>query len=348
MTVCTRKKDGQVFVQWDEDGKTKREYFGIGLEAKARARERNLEVTKKTPVSPGLTFVKLADAYLNVKKDHFSEDSYKSIRWRFTKNVLPHFGPLVASKLRHEDFDKFVRLRSRSVKKSSIRRELADVRAILRWSVGRKYITHNPMAGFKFPPKDDVVVQAPSQSEIERIVANAAPHLRRAVLLSFFLGLRPGAVELLSIKYSQINWSAMTIHIVSANKGGVKSREVPIHSALPLHKWYVEDGGLDDRHIITYRGKPIKAIASAFNGAKKRAGIPEGKKMPPYSLRHAFVTTLLHSGVDIHTIASISGHDAHTLLQHYAHAMDNVRVAAIAALPPITINEQPKKGVRKR
>lgn len=223
-----------------------------------------------------------------------------------------------------------------------------QARAILNWAVRRKMIAVNPMAGYEMPTRDDEVVLPPSQEEIERIISCSPPHLQRAMLLSYFLGLRPGAVELLSIKYSQVNWSAMTLTVISAKKGGVERREVPIHQSLPLREWYEADGEKVDAHIITWKGKPVKSLKKAWNTAKQAAGVSD-RKLTPYNLRHAFVTTLLHAGVDIHTIANISGHDVRTMLKHYAHAMDDVRQSAIDKLPALQIKTAPTpKGGAER
>jgi integrase len=54
-----------------------------------------------------------------------------------------------------------------------------------------------------------------------------------------------------------------------------------------------------------------------------------------YALRHAFVSTLLHCGVDLRTIADISGHDVATMLKHYAHSMSASRQDAISQLPAL-------------
>ncbi len=54
-----------------------------------------------------------------------------------------------------------------------------------------------------------------------------------------------------------------------------------------------------------------------------------------YAIRHVFVSMLLHSGIDLHTIADIAGHDERTMLQHYAHTLDAARENAIATLPAL-------------
>ncbi|PIE58344.1 MAG: hypothetical protein CSA33_03915 [Desulfobulbus propionicus] len=83
--------------------------------------------------------------------------------------------------------------------------------------------------------------------------------------------------------------------------------------------------------MITWNNKPIKRIRGAWDAAKQRAGVG-GRKIPMYAIRHAFVTQLLHAGVDIKTISEMAGHDAQTMIKTYAHTMDAVKQWAIANL----------------
>lgn len=282
----------------------------------------------------GPVFTELANAYLQAKVTSMSKVSMDNLLYKLKGVILPEIGNTLAMSLNHETIDRYIAKRSGSVKNTTIHRELSDVRAILRWSVRRQLIPRNPIEGIEMPKRDDETILPLSQVEIEGIIAHSPNHLKRAMLLSFFCGLRPGAVELLSITYNQINWSAMSITIISADKGGVERREIPVHDGLPLREWFEADGCDPERHIITWQGKPVQKIARAFTSAKKRAGVG-GRKIPMYAVRHAFVTTLLHLGVDLRTVADISGHDVNTMLKHYAHSMSAQRQAAINQLPTL-------------
>jgi integrase len=338
MSVSTRKSDGQVFVQWRENGKVRRKYFGLGSEARGNAEDFSKTVTQTAPTpgsAVGVHFVELANYYMLWKKPSMSEVSFSNAEYKLSRVILPLLGSKPASRIDHRILDHYVAVRSTSVKMTTIHRELSDVRAILNWAVRRNMLTRNPMDNYDMPTRDDAVIQPPSQEEIEKIISCSNEHLQRSMLLAYFCGMRPGAVELLSIRYSQVNWSANAITIISALKGGSAQREIPIHPALPLRAWYEKDGCRVDQHIIHWNGKPIKSLKTAFNAAKRRAGVSD-RKIPLYSLRHAFVTTLIHSGIDIHTIANISGHDVRTMLKHYAHVMGDVKVTAINALPELS------------
>jgi len=344
MAVCTRKSDKQIFVQWKEEGKLKRKYFGLGSVAEVEARAFNATVTKtpapRVRVSAPL-FVELVHAYMESKRISMPATSFRVMAYKFSSKVLPTLGENIrADMVTPTALDRYANKRAKKVKRTTIHREICYIRAILNWSAKRKLILHSPMTGYTMPKRDDAVIQPPSHEEIQRIINCSHIHLQRAMLLSYFCGLRPGAVELFSIKYSQVNWSANTITIISALKGGVERREVPVHPSLPLRAWFEKDGCKEDGYIITWRGKPVKSVYKAFIAAKLKAGV-SGRKLPLYSLRHAFVTTLLHLGVDVHTVASISGHDVNTMLKYYAHSMNSVRISAINLLPDLTVTALP-------
>jgi hypothetical protein len=52
-------------------------------------------------------------------------------------------------------------------------------------------------------------------------------------------------------------------------------------------------------------------------------------------IEKALSPVLLHCGVDLQTIADISGHDVATMLKHYAHSMSASRQDAISQLPTL-------------
>lgn len=336
MSVCIRK-DGTIFVQWEENSKKRRKYFGKGIMAMGEAvryNERHAAPTGGGRVALGPKFVDLVNEYLVAKVPGMRMVAAKNLSYKMRGVILPELGDIEAMLITPAVLDRYVATRSKLVKATTIHRELSDVRAILRWAVKRQLIPRCPMDGFEMPKRDDTQILPFSQSEIEAIILNSPEHLRRALLLSFFCGLRPGAVELLSIKYNQVNWSARSITVISASKGGLAQREIPVHSALPIREWFEADGSDPERHIITWKGQPVKNVKTAWASAKKAAGVG-GRKMPMYALRHSFVSTLLRLGVDPRTIADMAGHDVVTMMKHYAYSMDSTRVAAIDLLPNV-------------
>jgi integrase len=79
----------------------------------------------------------------------------------------------------------------------------------------------NPMEGFELPRRDNAVITPPTVEEAMAILKTASPHLYRAIVLSYYTGLRPGEVELLRLTWEQVNLVNGNITVISADKGGL-------------------------------------------------------------------------------------------------------------------------------
>ncbi len=262
--AVTQLKDGRWICYYrlkGEGGKSriKKEYFGRGAGARAAAQKRNEELDlrprRSRKVTRGPDFGEIAKEY--VQNKNFSPNSKKHLKIRLNANVLPVFGNMPAIRINDWDLDDYVKKRlnshvtaitgskenqkrkiikdkngnPRKVGKSTVRRENTDIKAILNWAVRRRppLIQYNPVRDYKSPESDDAIIPPPTQEETSAILNAASPHLIRAILLSYYLGLRPGSVELLTLTWDNVNWDTKTILVESAHKGGPSKRSVPIH-----------------------------------------------------------------------------------------------------------------------
>ena len=343
--AVTQLKDGRWICYYrvsDPDtGKSsiKREYFGRGTRAEQAAWRRNAELNLKTRRPPqrhqGKTFGDLAVAYARAK--NLSTNSLYHLKLRLTANILPFFKHRNAIMLTDFDLDRYVSKRRRRVTDSTIRRELTDIQAILNWAVSHRppLIMRNPVRGYRAPSEDNAIIPPPTDEETRAIIKHASPHLARAVLLAYYLGLRPGTVELLSLTWRQVNFENMTMLVLSAHKGGPEKRMVPIHKNLVplLKKWHKADNGAGP--IIHYQGRPVKKIRSAWKGALKRAGIT--RRSLTHDHRQHSITTALEAGGDIKALAEIVGSRPETLMKHYQHVTGELHRKTIAKIPAIAL-----------
>ena len=339
-------KDGRWVVRYpDPDGKDinarKCEYFGRGAiaEQKARLRNESLDLQKKGPVknedSVGPTLSELATEYL-INKNFRNDSSRDLCQLRLSANILPALGDIQAIRLTYDNMEKYVRLRRRSVKASTARREITDIKAILNWASKRRppLIPMNPIRDFVAPLPDDAVIIPPTKEEVKAILKHANERLKRAITLSWYTGLRPGAVELFALKWDSVLWEKNVIRVVSAEKGGPGIRHVPIHPLLieTLRKWYEADNN-PLGPIIHDKGKSIASLKKAWKIAKEKAGIT--RRLRLYDLRHYFVTTAIESGTDYKTLSEIVGSSPETLRKYYQHVSNAAMVSAIENMPDI-------------
>ena len=137
------------------------------------------------------------------------------------------------------------------------------------------------------------------------------------------------------------------VHSAEKNRD-IPWRDIPVDddSAWDLFaSWRDEDTAQGILFVISYCGKPIKRFTGAWRRTLKRAGIK--RKLPPYSLRHSFVTELLKSGADLKTTSEMAGHsDVGTTVRIYQHTTELMRKQAARKLPTIPVDandEAPKK-----
>jgi integrase len=324
---------------------SRKSYFPRGPEGEKAAIELNLRVGlggRKISKSP--TFYELAMAYMQARKGIVAKSTADAWYVCMDKTILPAIGRFMAHELTPEELDRYVATRSRTVKRTTIHRELSDIRAVLRFAVGRKLLVVNPMEGYELPTRDDARIRPPSKGEIEAICKHAAPHLKRAVLLSYYTGLRPGREELLSLTWEAVDFIGRTIMIISAVKGGLGERMIPLSPAFveTMEGWFDADQKIGARHIVNYHGQRIASLKTAWKAAKSRAKIIRRLRM--YDLRHAFATTLLKRGGDTKTVSQMLGHKSVTMtLQTYQHVTGDLAEKAISLLDDIGWSPPEKK-----
>jgi integrase len=338
-----RRPDGKPYL--------KREYFGRGPEGEAAAREResglNLKQRRPAAARDGPTFAEIARAYFTAHQ--FASTNARNQHWIRMKGILlPHFGHLIATRVNDADLERYIRARrlrpARKNRKkiagySTIRRELVDLKAIFAFACRRRppLIAFNPIRDFRLPREERDVILPPTASEFAAILAAAPSHLRKICLLAYYIGLRPGPVELYGLRWERVDWSANTILISSAKKGGPVARSVPIHpDFLPhLKAWHAADDDHGIPWIIHWGGKPVSKISSTWSGTLKRAGIT--RRLRPYDLRHLFVTQALEHGADIGALADVVGSTPQTLRKAYQHVATPMLHRTINLIPTVMI-----------
>ena len=221
------------------------------------------------------------------------------------------------------------------VKQASTRGRLSVLRTVLRWCAVQGFM--EPVEFPKLPPAQYERFIPPTPEELTAIMAVAAPHIVRLVVLGAQCGVRVGPSEMFRLTWDDVDMAQGLLRVHGARKNpNAPWREVPIReSLLPLFRqWRQEDEAENAIHLINYKGKPVQKIKTAWLAALRRAGI--NRRIRPYDLRHAFATELIAGGVDIGTVAKLMGHSSPTmLLHHYQYVMDTQKRAAVEALPEL-------------
>jgi integrase len=340
--AVTQKPDGRWATTYYVDKKLQWKYFGRGVEAEKAAREFDAQLKadgkvrtyKKRSKTFGPTFTELSEAYLESKAATLSPTSIENMGWKFEGVILPLIGHRKAMRLTPDVLDKYVANRSQSVKMTTIHRELSDIQAVLNWAVKRQLLLHNPVHGYEKPKRDDEIIRPPSPSEIKAILSHAPEHLKRALTISYYVGIRPGNVELFRLTWEDVDLIEGLIHVVSAKKGGIRERWVPIHPEFKksLEQWYDLDGG--EGYLIEYNDKPIRSLKTVWKSTKEKAKIK--RRLRLYDFRHAFATNILSSGGDLKSTSELLGHTrTDTTTRVYQHTDEAMHRKNIDRLPSI-------------
>ena len=362
--AITQLRDGRWLVYYRAkrpDGKPylKREYFARGPagEADARAHDRALNLKPRRTAAPheGPTFAEIARAYFTAHQ-FASDNARDQHRIRMAGLLLPFFGHKIATRINDADLERYIHYRRNRPRRknhphgvgySTIRRELVDLKAIFAFAYRRRppLIALNPIRDFRLPREEREVILPPTPAEFAAILAAAPEHLLKICLLAYYIGLRPGPVELYRLRWERVDWTTGTILIASAKKGGPVARSVPIHPEfLPtLQAWHAADNEQGLTWIIHWHGKPVNFIASSWNSTLKRAGIT--RRLRPYDLRHLFITQALERGADIGALASVVGSTPQTLRKSYQHVAAPMLHRTINLIPAVVI---PLADTKKR
>ena len=347
-------KDGRWIARYKSGGKEIKKYFGRGLEAEKQARQFNdsldLRTWKRRTPAPSSALVDdLAEEYIKSRLAINQKSTIDNLMVKWEKIISPQIGHLQAINLTEHRMDQYVNKRLKAgVKRTTVHRELSDIQAILNWSVRRKYLSVNPIRDYEKPKRDDEIIQPPTIEEVQALLSAAADHLRRALILSFYTGIRPGQRELLSRCWHDVNWTAGTLFVVSAKKGGdIKSRSIPLSKNLlaEMRHWQVDDYNFAERNekempdrIIHYRGKPILRINKAFREAKRRAKIT--RRLRPYDFRHAFASSVLKNNANLKATSELLGHSrTDTTTRIYQHTDTDMHRAVIESVPELDLGQ---------
>jgi len=353
-------KDGRWYCHYrdrQQKDKWRRKYFGRGVKAEKQARDFNdsLNLRKHENKDTSTFFVDLVNAYAEAKLSRIQETTLENFMWKMKGVMLPQLGHLRAMSLTPKRIDRYIntRLKAKSkkdtpIKRTTIHRELSDIKAVLNWATKRGYIAFNPIANYEMPTRDDAIILPPSPDEIKSILKHSPERLTRAISLSYYTGLRPGTRELYSLRWADVDLIGGTVMVTSAKKGGdIKYRMVPIHAQFikVLNQWYEQDGA-NGNHIISYRGRPVKSLKKAFNQAKEKAGITRRLRM--YDIRHAFASIVLRNGADLKSTSQLLGHSrTDTTTRIYQHVDFEMHKDVINRLPAIDNTLVPHKSGAK-
>lgn len=296
-----------------------------------------------------MTFEEFASRWLN-RQTKYAPSTIAAYR-RMLEVVYPMIGGIRLNKLRPMALENMLsELRKRKhcgklINESTAQRYLSVVSAVLSDAKRNEIIEKNPARMLDLPMPQRTVQRIPTQREIQKLLDTLAlepRHYRLFYLLSMYTGGRRG--ELCALKWSDFstteNGLLLTISrsrsnvpgkgIVEGTPKNGKSREIYIspelHGVILSYRRRKQIEA-KQRHdtlspylFVDERGQLIHPDTFTKRLRKIYESINFPKEYHLHTLRHYYVTSLLHCGVDKQTVADLVGHaDTGFLERTYCH-----------------------------
>ena len=161
------------------------------------------------------------------------------------------------------------------------------------------------------------------------LLTHASDEIRPFLTALATLPLRPGALAALTV--GQFN-EKLAVLTVGKDKAG-NDRRLPLPETLVKFLAAASEGK-DAAHPLLPRGNGKPWTKDAWKGPIKEAAA--AAKLPPgtiaYTLRHSVLTDLVVSGLDLLTVAQLSGTSVEMIEAHYGHLQSSRAVKALAGL----------------
>lgn len=283
-----------------------------------------------------VTFRAAADGFL-ARKD-LTEGTVRSALYAL-RPAVKMLGTIEAEKLTRADLRRYeASFAGDGLKQATIHKRIKLVRMVLGWARSTGLIESHMVDGHTVKKGEVEQDPPPTPEEVRLILGACAPHIRRAVLMTYYLGLRFGPSETLSVRWADFDALNATLTVRCAKNKKTPWRKVCLAPSLlqEMLAWLAEDKVKDRAGgtIVHFNGKAIKTIWVSWYAALKRAGIT--RHLKPYSLRHTFATEAMAGGSDMKAVASHMGHQDVSMLHNvYQHVLDKQRREVAASIPDV-------------
>lgn len=296
-----------------------------------------------------MPFQEYAERWL-ARQTRYAPATLESYR-RMLERVYPFIGAIPINRLRPLALENMLselrkrKYRGKPITETTVQKYLSVVSAVLSDAKRNEIIQKNPARMIDLPLTRRAAQCIPSPAEIQRLLdalAGEPRHYRMFYLLSMCTGCRRG--ELCALRWSDFKFSGSGLLLtVSRSRSIVPGKGV------------VEGPTKNGRSREIFLSAEIRGIFMSYRSRKEGEAKRAHKKSSPYlftdehgtlihpdtftkrlrklyvsigfpstyhlhTLRHYFVTSLLHSGVDKQTVADLVGHaDTGFLERTYCH-----------------------------
>jgi integrase len=219
--------------------------------------------------------------------------------------------------------ERYTKPRLEIVKPGTVRRELAVLKAVLNRAHAFEMVKTEPKV--RRPSVHDERVRHAARDERDRMIELAqGAEFRAVVAFLFYTGARLG--EALGARPSDVARGAVTFASRKGRGSVLRRRSVPIHPVLagllvPNEEWVLPS--------------PSGQQWSRTELRRRWADLCDVARMEDFRIhdcRHTFASLMVMAGVDLITVAALTGHSSMQMLRRYSHMNSSHLVGAMGAL----------------
>ena len=332
--------EGRYADGYGENGKTK--YRSIYGKTYSEVRDKLLQIKAKTvthTVSSGLTVKELFTEWLSAKLTQTKASTYANYAFKVEKHLIPAFGSLKIEKLTPSKvYDFIVDKRSKGLSNKYISDLIIVLKNMTRYA-SKVHCCVNAIADVELPKKEKHELDLYNKSEQSRLKSALLKDMditKLSIMLALYTGVRIG--ELCSLKWSDIDFSAKTVHIertvqrirtngkanrtelvVTTPKSQSSVRTIPLPDFIVNMLKAFKPSNVD-AYIVTGNAKlpDPRTMQYRFKALLARAGL---RTLNFHSLRHMFATNCVEVGFDVKTLSELLGHSTVEItLNRYVHS----------------------------
>lgn len=258
------------------------------------------------------------------------------------KVLLPYWSGIPIGRIQKAQADDYRRVRhaQKRVSDTTINRDLEVLRHLLFWAVDAGHLAKNHLSRVHMVRERRKPRLIASLDEEEKLLAAAAPHLRRIVIAALDTGMRRG--EILTQRWEHIDFERRLLYVTHSKTPEGEAREIPVGERLSA---LLESMRQPEGFVFTFDGMPIQRIKTAWKAAIRRAGI---RYFRFHDLRHAFNTRLMEAGVLQEVRKALMGHSSgEDVNEIYTHVQLPRKREAIEKLERWIAEERKKKQTEK-
>ncbi len=246
-------------------------------------------------------------------------------------NIAKFFQGQYLQEVTQFDIRKFMTERAKTVKPSTINRDISLIKSMYNRAKEWGVASLNPTDGIKKLAENNERCRWLTEVEQNMLLSFCNGLTCTIVIVALRTGMRWG--EIANLKWGQapesnyVDFDRDRIVLHESLTKSKKGRWIPLGSIV---KWELlnvpKQKNTDYIFLNPETGKPLGSIKDAFNRAVRKAGI---KDFTFHSLRHTAASQLVRNGVDLYVVQKILGHSTPKMTQRYAHLRDDMLIDAI-------------------